>query len=146
MNKKNIKVPKSIRRRYRVIYFGSGILTLVTALIAQTTSRFTPFLSNYPAALEIVASAGFYTLIAATLLYIFLFMRLRRTLYAAFVGLMISSLLLIRFTILGEAFQLSLAGLTIGGSLIILGCIQSKFVVHYSFHPKRKIFIHKATV
>ncbi|MEI6477831.1 MAG: hypothetical protein WCO52_02490 [bacterium] len=116
-----------LRRRYRLVCLLIGASIIVLSLIAQWTTTFTPFLSQYPFLLQAMGSIGLFAVAVCTVLYGVLNAYLKRGVYRLLLWLGAIELVLILLTPLGTALQLTLAGLTIGGSLIVLGGASRRF-------------------
>jgi len=108
-------------------YIIAGLIVLGLSAVLQMSSNLTPFLSNYPLLLYGMGSAGIVALmVVGGWAIVYGMAHQRASYYALGVGY-ISLSLLIYFNSTAFALQLALAGLTIGGSLLSLGCSRIYF-------------------
>ena len=105
------------------IVIGLGILAL--CLTAQISSVLTPSLARYPVLLHGFASGGVLLLMLAAIVSFLTVLRSRRRqLYPlSFTYLCLAAFA--QLNVWGQVFQLSLAGLTVGGGLVVLGGIRA---------------------
>ena len=114
----------ALQRSRALLTLALGVFIFMVCATAQISSVLTPVLSRFPTLLNTFGDIGILLLAIAAVVSLALSIRNNsRTLY------LISLLYLVlavvsQVTLLGQVFQLSIAGLTVGGSLLILGSRQ----------------------
>ncbi|MBU6388899.1 hypothetical protein KGQ71_00085 [Patescibacteria group bacterium] len=110
-------------RLYRSAFIVGGAGVIALGLIAQVSSVLTPELARYPLLVTLFGSLGGDLLFLSAVLFGWLSLRKRRRVYTVIAGVSLLGWLIVELTLWGTVFQLSLAGLTVGGSMILLGCL-----------------------
>ena len=117
-------------RKRRIVLLLLGASILVLGGVAQISSYLTPTLARYPLLLAFFGDSGMVLLgiAAITCLIAGLYWKRRFFFQAAFLYAIL--LLIAQVSIWGRILQLGLAGLTVGGGLLLLGgskaCLLSK--------------------
>lgn len=118
-----------IKRRWRVLIFMLGMIILLFSVFVQTSSSLNPFLAHYPLALYLLGNAGVDLLWFTFLAYLVMGIRTRYVIYYHLAFFILVTLIITVETLLGEVFQIGLAGLTTGGSLLVLSSIRGKYLL-----------------
>ena len=100
----------------------AGIVVLLLTATLQLSSVFTPLLARNPSLIEAVGSLGLILLSVASAFCLLTGISYRSWRYYVAGALFLIICLLIYYNPWATAFQLAFAGLTIGGSLLSLGC------------------------
>lgn len=114
--------PKGLWRLFLIII---GAIIMVSAIIAQATSYFTPYIITLPSVLYLFTRGGEFIFFTAMLLFLGLAFYTRRSAPIFMLLLCGAGIIIIRTTLIGKAFQFGFSGLTIGGGLVILGSVKS---------------------
>ena len=101
-----------------------GLALAVFCGVAQQSSQLTPVLAKYPFLMACVASGGLLLLLFAAIVSLFATAKSRRRELYPLAALYLLLIVFVEGNQYGTAFQLSLAGLTVGGSLLVLGGSQ----------------------
>ena len=125
---KNHTVQSKLRVKVKKLHLGfsllmviTGLVVLIGGLVAQASSRLTPYLVRFPTLLYLFGSIGVFLLLIASIvtLYIGLHTSKRQNYFYAFFYLVL--VYLTTNTLLGSVFQLSIAALAVGGGLLFNG-------------------------
>lgn len=124
-----------LKKRYRIGSIAAGIALILLGVSLGSTSTFTPFLIVHPWLLSAVASASTVILLPIAL-FLAGFGLFKRQVFYQWVGF-IFLLAVALFSYWQPAYQLPLTGLTLGGSLVLLGYAPGRFTIKKSSHVPR---------
>lgn len=113
-----------LQRRLHVRVLLCGMLLAYVAFVAQTTSRFTPYIAQYPPLFDLVGRLGTALLVIAALVCLRAYFASLQAYYLVFACLYGFAAMFTVASVWGQAFQLGIAGLTIGVSLFLFGCFD----------------------
>jgi len=99
----------------------SGLAILIFTGTAQISSVFTPVFAGTPWLLHALSSGGTLILLIAAIVVLAMNLRTSKRIHLILASVYIVCLAIIYLNIWATVFQLSLAGLAVGGSLVLLG-------------------------
>ena len=102
-----------------------GLIILSVCTVAQFSSVLTPFLAESSSRLYLFSFGGLILFCLAALIASYYSLTVHKPKYYFLAILYLLSVVFISQNVYGRAFQFGLAGLTIGGSLLILGSINT---------------------
>jgi hypothetical protein len=97
-------------------------------VLAQSSSLLTPVLAHFPTLLYLLSTGGSTVLALALMWSLLQGLSRHKKLYYGLSLLYLFCLVAVQLNIWARVFQLSLAGLVVGGSLIMIGSIDANYL------------------